>query len=160
MLLVQLQEFMALPITCAKQYPDISFLHEDAVGSGVIDDALQTACRAIFIDHTELWEYSEFSGSFGPAAVPLQKDSRLSTIYEVRGQTRTRLQPLLISPLPPRQTCARLPLAARELPSYHGCVAPVPEGSREQACSRSASPTGASAVQDVCRELWGFKGGE
>jgi hypothetical protein len=33
---------------------------------------------------------------------------------QVRGQTRTRSQALLVSPLPPRQTCARLPLAARE----------------------------------------------
>jgi superfamily I DNA/RNA helicase len=31
---------------------------------------------------------------------------------KLRGQTRTRSQALLVSPLPPRQMCARLPLAA------------------------------------------------
>jgi hypothetical protein len=35
-----------------------------------------------------------------------------STVFQVRGKTRTRLQPLLVFPLPPHQIGARLPLAA------------------------------------------------
>jgi len=84
-LLAQLLAYMEVKVSFPKQHPDISFLGEAGVGDGVIVDALQTLCRSIFIDCAENWEYSESSGSFGPAAVPLQKDSKVSGIYEVAG---------------------------------------------------------------------------